>query len=80
MVKIFKKLVTGLTKNKFGVYWNVYTLNIGLKNLVTPQGQTLSPGFIDPHLHPSMAALILIMDFITPFDWDFPWGQVKGKG
>ena len=42
------------------------------------QGQTLSPGFIDPHLHPSMAALICSMDFITPFDWKFPWGQFKG--
>ena len=45
---------------------------------VNLQGQTLSPGFIDPHLHPSMAALICSMDFITPFDWKFPWGQFKG--
>ena len=42
------------------------------------KGQTLSPGFVDPHLHPSMAAIILSMDFITPFDWNFPWSQYKG--
>ena len=41
------------------------------------KGKTLSPGFIDPHLHPSMAAFILTMDFITPFDWNFPFKKTK---
>ena len=26
----------------------------------------------DPHIHPSMAAVILNMHFITPFDWKMP--------
>ena len=50
----------------------------GNHEVIDLQGQTLSPGFIDPHLHPSMAAIILSMDFITPFDWNFPWGHFKG--
>ena len=41
-------------------------------------GKCLMPGFIDPHIHPSMAALILSMDFITPFDWDLPDRVVSG--
>ena len=34
------------------------------------------PGFIDPHLHPSMAAVILPMQFITALEWDLPWEKV----
>ena len=57
-------------------------------------GRSLLPGFIDPHIHPSMAgecspsrnvscrsrleALILSMDWITPFDWDLPDGKIAG--
>lgn len=37
----------------------------------------LLPGFIDNHLHPSMAAVLLPMTFITPFDWDLPNKKVK---
>ena len=68
----------GLALVHFQKYWllraycpNIYTV---LK------GQTLSPGFIDPHLHPSMAAFILTMNFITPFDWNFPWSRSTTKG
>jgi len=32
----------------------------------------IMPGLIDNHLHPGMAALILPMTFITPFEWRFP--------
>ena len=42
------------------------------------EGKTMMPGHIDPHLHPSMAALILQMHFITPFDWILPSGTYKG--
>lgn len=42
------------------------------------KGKCLMPGFIDPHIHPSMAALILSMDFITPFDWNLPDRTIKG--
>ncbi len=30
----------------------------------------LFPGFIDPHLHPSLGATILPCNFITAFEWD----------
>ncbi|MCP5368991.1 MAG: amidohydrolase [Hyphomicrobiales bacterium] len=36
-------------------------------------GQVLMPGFIDPHLHPSMAAILLPMHFITAMEWRLPW-------
>ena len=36
----------------------------------------LMPGFIDPHLHPAMAALLLPMEFTTAVDWDLPWEKV----
>ena len=37
----------------------------------------LMPGFIDPHLHPTMAAFILQMEFVTALEWRLPWGTVK---
>ena len=36
----------------------------------------LMPGFIDPHLHPSMAAVLLPMHFVTAMEWRLPWGTV----
>ena len=38
--------------------------------------KVIMPGFIDPHLHPSMAAVILPMQFITALEWDLPWESV----
>lgn len=38
---------------------------------------TIMPGFIDPHLHPSMAAVILPMRFITAMEWELPWERVR---
>ena len=35
---------------------------------------TIVPGLIDPHLHPSMAAVLLPTFFITAMEWKFPWG------
>ena len=37
----------------------------------------ICPGFIDPHLHPSMAAVLLPMEFITAMRWKLPWGTVE---
>ena len=37
----------------------------------------ICPGFIDPHLHPSMAAVLLPMEFITAMRWKMPWGTVE---
>ncbi|MCH9673212.1 MAG: amidohydrolase [Gammaproteobacteria bacterium] len=31
------------------------------------------PGFIDPHLHPSMAAVLLPLHFVTAMEWRLPW-------
>ncbi len=39
------------------------------------------PDFVDPHLHPSTAAL-LPMHFITAMDWQLPWqdvAEVRGQ-
>ncbi|NOX51964.1 MAG: amidohydrolase family protein, partial [Gammaproteobacteria bacterium] len=37
----------------------------------------ICPGFIDPHLHPTMAAVLLPMHFITAMRWKLPWGTVE---
>lgn len=37
----------------------------------------ICPGFIDPHLHPTMAAVLLPMAFITALRWRLPWGTVE---
>ena len=36
----------------------------------------IMPGFIDPHLHPSMAAVLLPMHFTTVVEWDLPWSTI----
>ncbi len=36
----------------------------------------ITPGFIDPHLHPTMAAVLLPMEFVTAMEWKLPWGRV----
>lgn len=42
------------------------------------QGQTLIPGLIEPHLHPSLAAIMLQNEIIAPYDWKLPSGTKKG--
>ena len=37
----------------------------------------LTPGFVDPHLHPTMAAVLLPMEFVTAMRWKLPWGTVE---
>ena len=37
----------------------------------------LCPGFIDLHLHPTMAAVLLPMNFVTAMRWKLPWGTVE---
>ena len=42
----------------------------------------IMPGFVDPHLHPSMAAILLPMHFTTAVGWDLPSediGPVTGE-
>ncbi|MBV8067028.1 MAG: amidohydrolase [Candidatus Eremiobacteraeota bacterium] len=36
----------------------------------------LMPGLIDPHLHPFMAAAMMMSDLIVAFEWRLPWGTV----
>ncbi len=38
----------------------------------TFERHVLMPGFIDPHLHPSMAAYLLQTEFITAMEWQLP--------
>ena len=40
-------------------------------------GETLMPGFIEPHLHPSIAAIMLPNETIAPHDWIKPDGVSK---
>jgi predicted amidohydrolase YtcJ len=40
--------------------------------------KVLTPGFIDPHLHFWLFAMVANTHFITPADWQLPWGDVKG--
>ncbi|MCO4822598.1 MAG: amidohydrolase family protein [Flavobacteriaceae bacterium] len=42
------------------------------------EGQTLLPGFIEPHVHPSLAAIMLQNEIIAPYDWKLPSGVKKG--
>ena len=42
------------------------------------EGKTLTPGFIEPHLHPSLAAIMLQNEIIAPYDWNIPSGIKKG--
>lgn len=34
------------------------------------------PGFIDPHVHPGMASMLLAMPWITPEPWHLPAGDI----
>lgn len=44
--------------------------------------KVLMPGFIEPHLHPYIAAILLPMTFIAPHAWSLPTGEfeaVRGR-
>ena len=47
------------------------TIEVDLK------GKTMMPGLIEPHLHPSIAAIMLPNDTIAPHDWNKPGGISK---
>jgi len=47
------------------------------RHKVDLDGKTLMPGFIDPHVHPSMAGILLNTKFITPCDWNLPRQKVE---
>lgn len=41
------------------------------------EDKVLMPGLIDPHLHPFMAAAMMMTDMITAFEWRLPWATVQ---
>lgn len=48
------------------------TINRSLENKV------LMPGFIDPHVHPSLPAVLTQFPFLAPDDWSLPTGEFPG--
>ena len=53
----------------------------GAKDLVVDTSfskKVITPGLIDPHLHFWLFALVSNAHFITPADWQLPWGDAKG--
>jgi predicted amidohydrolase YtcJ len=46
--------------------------------MVDLEGKTMMPGFIEPHVHPSIAASILPNEIIAPYDWVLPTETKKG--
>jgi len=40
--------------------------------------KTMLPGLIEPHVHPSIAGILLSGDIVAPHDWDVPAGLKKG--
>ncbi|MGI9434042.1 MAG: amidohydrolase [Geminicoccaceae bacterium] len=40
--------------------------------------KVLMPGFIDPHLHPSLPAVLTQFAFLAPDDWYLPTGEFPG--
>ena len=42
------------------------------------KGNVLMPGFVEPHVHPSLAATMLPNEIIAPYDWVLPNGTKKG--
>lgn len=42
------------------------------------KGKTMMPGFVEPHVHPSIAASILPNEIIAPYDWVLPTETKKG--
>ena len=55
-----------------GLKKDILPLKKDKTQIVDLKGKTLLPGFIDPHLHPYLAGLLLPMNFLAPEDWDLP--------
>lgn len=49
-----------------------FTVDRSLENKV------LMPGFIDPHVHPSLPAVLTQFPFLAPDDWSLPTGEFPG--
>lgn len=44
----------------------------------TFKDRILMPGFIDPHIHPSLPAVLTQFAFLAPDDWTLPTGEFPG--
>ena len=42
------------------------------------EDKVLMPGFIDPHVHPSLPAVLTQFPFLAPDDWSLPSGEFPG--
>lgn len=42
------------------------------------EGKVLMPGFIDPHVHPALPAVLTQFPFLAPDDWVLPTGEFPG--
>jgi predicted amidohydrolase YtcJ len=42
------------------------------------EGKIVMPGFIDPHVHPSLPAVLTQFPFLAPDDWSLPTGEFPG--
>jgi len=42
------------------------------------ENKIIMPGFIDPHVHPSLPAVLTQFAFIAPDDWTLPTGEFPG--
>ena len=42
------------------------------------ENQVIVPGFIDPHVHPSLPAILTQFPFLAPDDWSLPTGEFPG--
>ncbi len=40
--------------------------------------KVVMPGFVEPHIHPMQAAVMLNIPFVAPDDWDLPRGRFPG--
>ncbi|MEE3328025.1 MAG: amidohydrolase [Myxococcota bacterium] len=41
------------------------------------QDKVILPGFVDPHVHPTLAATILNLDIVSAMEWTTPRGKTK---
>ena len=44
----------------------------------TLEDKILMPGFVDPHVHPSLPAVLTLFPFLAPDDWRLPSGDFPG--
>ena len=42
------------------------------------QDKIIMPGFIDPHVHPGLPAILTQLAFLAPDDWSLPTGEFPG--